>query len=247
MNLLKMKNDQEEFKDYQDSGFEPVQTEDGSFTLKQRGVGEEMHARGGAVLESFYIYYDALKYFFESCQEGEEVEVISIGLGMGYNEILTAHAVESLKLNQNMNIEVKVLSYEKEEALKPLFLKRVANPENYNLFWKPFLEREVNTLTTKGFLDENLILKASFEESSFKDLENNKKIILFDAYSNKTSGELWAESFLEKFFEKCKPGSVVTTYAATGALNRVLKKTGFKNLKRKGFSGKRGSTLAVRA
>ncbi len=95
-----MKNDQEEFNDYLESGFEPILTKDGSFTLKKIGLVEEMHARGGALSESIFIYFYALEQFFKECKDGEEVEILSIGLGMGYNEILSACAYLNTRVHR---------------------------------------------------------------------------------------------------------------------------------------------------
>ena len=71
--------------------------------------------------------------------------------------------------------------------------------------------------------------------------------IIYDAYSSKMSQELWTEEFLSEFValypaKKC----IFSTYAAKGALTRVLKKSGFDVSKPKGFSGKRESTWAMR-
>lgn len=242
MNLVKMKNDQEEFKDYLEKDFEPVRTEDGSFTLKQAGLEEGMHSSGGAVSESYYIYYEALSLFFKGCQQGEAVEVLSVGLGMGYNEILTAEAY----LKSGVELEVNLYSYESEEALPPLFMKRLENPKGHKYFWKPFIQKLVNPLKIGDVLSKILVMKGSFNSESLKALEKSKRIILFDAYSKQTSEELWREEFLEELFKNCAKGSVVVTYAANGLINRSLQKCGFKNFKKNGFQKKRQSTLAVK-
>ncbi len=237
-----MKNDQEEFQDYIKAGFEPVKTQDGSYTLKQQGLEEEMHARGGAISESIFIYYSALKSFFETCSDGDEVEVLSVGLGMGYNEVLTATAY----LQASLKLNLKVISYEKEAVLTELFLKRLNTIEDFPVFWGMFNELETKGLSVKKALEGKLELKGSFESNSLKALGESKRLILFDAYSNQTSKELWDDEFLKELLSKSTKGSMLTTYAATGALNRALRETGFKNLKREGFLYKRQSTLAVK-
>ncbi|MGH1467938.1 MAG: MnmC family methyltransferase [Bdellovibrionales bacterium] len=237
-----MKNDQEEFQDYIQAGFEPVQTQDGSYTLKQKGLEEEMHARGGAISESVFIYYAALKKFFETCSEGDDVEVLSVGLGMGYNEILTAAAYIQSKLE----LKLEVISYETEEVLKGLFLKRLEFAKEHPVFWGAFEKEMLNPVDIKKALENKLDIRGSFEKESLKALKSKKRIILFDAYSNKTSESLWDEDFLKELLVKSIKGSALTTYAATGALNRALRESGFRNLKREGFLHKRQSTLAVK-
>jgi tRNA U34 5-methylaminomethyl-2-thiouridine-forming methyltransferase MnmC len=72
--------------------------------------------------------------------------------------------------------------------------------------------------------------------------------ICFDAFSSRTSPELWSEDFLKAFFAKvAAPQCVLSTYACTGTLKRSLKASGFVITIREGFSSKRDSTFAVRS
>jgi hypothetical protein len=88
----------------------------------------------------------------------------------------------------------------------------------------------------RGALDSN----TQFEPRSFN-------CICFDAFSSKTSPELWSEDFLQQFFEKtCAETCVLSTYACTGALKRSLRSAGFEVTIREGYSSKRDSTFAVR-
>lgn len=241
-----MKNDQaesiKEYVDYVKIGFEPVLTEDGSYTLKQTSLEEEMHARGGAVSESYFIYYEALKSFFLSCKEGDSVEVISVGTGMGYNEVLTAAAL----LESKVKIDLSVQSYEKEDVLIELFKKRFLSLSDFPYFWSTFSKIDLDSEKIAEILKAKVDFHSSFDEEALSKIKSSKKIILFDAYSNKTSEELWSEDFLKSLMAKCLKGSYFTTYAATGVLNRSLKSEGFKDLKRDGFLYKRESTLAVK-
>ena len=71
--------------------------------------------------------------------------------------------------------------------------------------------------------------------------------ICFDAFSSKTSPDLWSEEFLTEFFKKVAADScVLATYACTGALKRTLRAAEFELTIREGFSSKRDSTFAVR-
>ena len=70
--------------------------------------------------------------------------------------------------------------------------------------------------------------------------------VLYDAFSSKSTPELWSEDFLSSFLDGLGEDCVFTTYASTGALKRALKKIDFQIVPRKGFLGRRESTLAVR-
>ena len=72
--------------------------------------------------------------------------------------------------------------------------------------------------------------------------------ILYDPFSSKSKPKLWLMNHLESFIESyCDPEKCIfSTYASTGDLKRALKSKGFHLTRRKGFSKKRESTLAVR-
>lgn len=246
-----MKNDQEEcraeFEDYRQVGFEPVLTQDGSLSLIPMGEKEGMHSSAGALSESFYIYFEALELFFTQDSLGASFAVESVGLGMGYNEVLAAFSMLS-KTRSGANAGVEINSYESETSLQDLFLKRLKIPQEYPFYWEQFKKYE-------GF-DQNKISELLLEKMTFrgalsldllKYIGKKQKIILFDAYSNKTTASLWTEEFLDGYLALCEKGSIFTTYAATGSLNRVLKKNDFKNFKKAGFLKKRESTLALKS
>ncbi|NJL25540.1 MAG: hypothetical protein HC902_10455 [Calothrix sp. SM1_5_4] len=72
-------------------------------------------------------------------------------------------------------------------------------------------------------------------------------VIFYDAYSNKMDPDLWREDMLvPNLASLLSPNCVFSTYAATGSLNRSLRALGFRLTPKKGFSGKRESTLAIR-
>lgn len=71
--------------------------------------------------------------------------------------------------------------------------------------------------------------------------------VFWDAFSDKTSPELWDAAFLGDFLSgACAERCILATYAAKGILRRALATAGFLCLPRGGFGGKRESTFAVR-
>lgn len=239
-----MDKTQAEFRDYIESGFNLVKTADGSLSLMQEGLNEEMHSRSGAFSESLYVYHDPLKAFLKENNLGE-IEVISVGLGFGYNEILVS------LIAKDLNVKVSLISYEKEKVLTDLFKKRISNINDYPEFFKPYLKNFSKDQLEKAalhLLDEaEVTFKEELNLETVKDLSSSSKGILFDAYCNKTSASLWTESFLKELLNKSNNPSFFSTYASTGTLNRALKEAGFiKSKKREGFAGKRESTLAFK-
>ena len=239
-------NFQEEFSDYIEAGFVPVLTEDGSLSLQPNEAfgaeQEQMHSRGGALSESVFIYFEALDYFFNQDNQHIGKVVESVGLGLGYNEVLTF-----LSCSKNKAFDVRLFSYEAERILEPLFFKRLEQPEEYPVYWKQFSDRfDFDVSEACTFLKQKIELKGPLSEFEIEKNEKEQRIILFDAYSNKTTENLWTESFLKTYLSTCKEGSVLATYAATGVLKRKLEDCGFKNLNKSGFLKKRQSTLAVK-
>lgn len=241
-----MSNVQEEFSDYIEAGFKPVLTDDESLSLQPAEAfgapQEQMHSRGGALSESIFIYFEALDCFFNQKRRPLGPTIESVGLGLGYNEVLTA----IFCIEQNFR-DIRLFSYESERILEPLFFKRLERPLDHPNYWKQFqmhFDFDVKEVCT--FLKTKIELKGPLNESTIEKNEKEQRLILFDAYSNKTSEGLWTEDFLKAYLSTCSEGSVFTTYAATGVLKRTLDHCGFKNLNKTGFLKKRQSTLAIK-
>lgn len=216
-------------------------TADGSPTLKLPNDGESMHHSGGAATETEYIYRSAI----ESCLKiWPEAEIAVVGLGIGYIEISWAQ----IALNLNLR-KTKFVSFETEEILKENFLKwlssDVASIYDQICFSLQF-DSDVSAI--KKLIAENILLNPLKGDLQTEfDQKNSYNLVCFDAYSKKTNVEIWTEGFLDNFFEKsCHENCVVTTYACTGELKRILKKHNFTLLDRRRFKSTRDSTLAVR-
>ncbi len=211
-------------------------TEDGSPSLRLRHsavptltTGELMHHQGGALTETLYIYQPVLDW---ACENTLPLKVVSVGLGLGYNEMLSAARAAFWKTT-----EIEIISYEKDPFLR----------ENF----KSWLRDEGGPLSPVYDLIASQMAKVlSLDLSSLgaeSILEFKGTAILFDAFSQKTSPDLWNYDFLKKFVqaqtcESCALG----TYASTTLLKKVLLEEGFDLRPQKGFLGKRESTFAVR-
>jgi tRNA U34 5-methylaminomethyl-2-thiouridine-forming methyltransferase MnmC len=225
-----------------------IETADGSPSLRLSPEGEPMHSLDGAFTETQYIYQPTVEKAFLSM---EKPSFLSLGLGLGYNEILIA--CEALK---NQTLPSLILSYESVVELRQCFrdwLQGHHTPLNqiYEEILQFYSEKYQLPLLEikKGLTDllesKNLILAGAIEKETLPPPCN---AILFDAFSSKTSPQLWSEDFLNHFFknaaaEKC----FVSTYACTGDLRRALKINGFTLEIKKGFGLKRESTSATKS
>jgi len=222
-----------------------IETGDGSPTLRLSAEGEAMHALEGAFTETQYIYQPTVE---KATVNVENPRFLSVGLGLGYNEILIV--AESVKHGRQPEL---IHSYESVPELIRCFRGWIQGEDTE-------LNGVYDDIVTR--YAQHYALPASAIQFRLEDLLDQGKLVLdtaitartlppkvnaicFDAFSSKTSPELWSEEFLNEFFknaaaEKC----FLSTYACTGALKRALKNNGFEVEIKKGFGVKRESTFA---
>lgn len=233
--------------------FEITITADGSPSLRvanSDGYVEKMHHSDGALSESLYIYGEAVD---EIIKHRWPLRVLSLGLGLGYNElIVAAKAVQSGVLPQNSLL----YSFEIEPLLRESFLNWVlgqpgAFQELYDLILQSLaagIQMKTDAILDwlkQAYQSDCWRIRASFPNEAHDVKEMT--CMLYDAFSNKMSPELWTEEVITSQLQNlCAETCVFSTYAATGALNRALRTTGFQKQERPGFSGKRESTFAIR-
>ncbi|MGE0632221.1 MAG: MnmC family methyltransferase [Pseudobdellovibrionaceae bacterium] len=234
-----------------ESNYKLVNTDDESPSLQWKEF-EIMHHSGGAYSETQYIYGDLIRLCFASLSEKKSLSFLSLGLGLGYNELLIV--CEALK-NRYAG-DLRILSYESDSGLKTNFLQwlggeSVVFKEAYDKMFS-FFARDYGILAEQARANLLKISRSGNWELAGALAANSivafpAEAILYDAFSSKTSPELWTEEFLDSFFARSTgPQSFIGTYACTGVLKRSLTKAGFQFEKRPGFSGKRNCSRATR-
>lgn len=233
--------------------FEVTVTADGSPSLRiadSAGYVEKMHHTDGALSESLYIYGNAIE---ETLNRGWPLRVLSLGLGLGYNELIVA--TQALKHHVDP-ANARLYSFEIEPVLSRNFIAWIHSEESaFSSLYDNILQKLEATFQMAGlkicswlqdaFKQNQWSIRSRFPDEA-TDI-TGISCMLYDAFSNKMSPELWSEEVLTSQLQKqCSNDCVFTTYAATGALNRALRNAGFKKVERRGFSGKRESTLAIR-
>ncbi len=224
--------------------YKEVITGDGSPTLSLGPTWEHMHALEGAFTETQYIYQPTIEKAFTAVKNPV---FLSLGLGLAYNELLIAF--ESLKHGQTPEM---IASYESVIPLRENFQDWL---ENKQAALSPVYDEITNLYSAKY-----AISAASVKTFLAQMLQNGKlklfgavegevppasHAILFDAFSNKTSPELWDEDFLNNFFAKSSAlPCFVSTYACNGKLKRALRANSFTLDIQPGFGRKRHSVFA---
>lgn len=238
-------------------GFHFITTEDGSPSLRlqiSRGedepLSEAMHSLKGAFSETLYIYGTAIEL---AMKERFTPRVLSMGLGLGYVELLAA----GLAVKNDVS-DFGGESFEIVPELREWFGTWLTGGEIPSEFAKTYDDIEGRTSrhlelkpgAAKAALAESILAgrwqvrEALTPSTKFSGLFG---AICFDAFSSKSTPELWSEEFLMSFLAKAgAPSCVLSTYACTGALKRSLRNSGFEVQIREGFSSKRDSTFAVR-
>lgn len=207
--------------------------------------GEMMHHKGGALSESREIYG---KVVAEGLAAGLS-RIVSIGLGLGYNELLVAHYAWRNNIHN-----IRLLSYESDSFLSESFLNFLAGSRTAPLD-RVYLQI-LELIDADNWISVCRTLEHWHQAGSWlmapalaKDTLPTEKyeIVLYDAFSSKTSPQLWSEEFLIEFLDRVMAAkSLFSTYACTGALKRSLKARQFELVIREGFHGKRNSTLGRR-
>jgi tRNA U34 5-methylaminomethyl-2-thiouridine-forming methyltransferase MnmC len=234
-----------------------VETADGSPSIDMQITSERsewMHSREGALTESLYIYLEAFQFV---ANRHWPLSVASVGLGLGYNEMILA----AYMIQEELKGAIHVESFESHSLLREAFRNWVLQKQltgipapllsAYDQMADQIGEHfKVPPPWIKARLAEWLQegqwrLRGALDATTAFDQKFT--CILYDAFSNKASPELWEEEFLaQTLAHMAADQCVLSTYAATGSLNRVLRNLGFLLEDKKGFAGKRESTFAVR-
>lgn len=243
------------FRMLENTKFQFVTTEDGSLSARIGAPGsplehcsEAMHSLRGAFSETVYIYGTAIEL---AAKQGFDERVLSMGLGLGYVEML-ATAI-ALKAGRHVRGE----SFEIVPELRDYFrawLEGCELPEDFGAAYDAICARTEETIGATGVREA---LAAAVRDGAWllrdelgaeTTFASKFGCICFDAFSSKSTPDLWSENFLGAFLQKtAAPDCVLSTYACTGALKRALKTSGFDVTIREGFSSKRDSTFAIRS
>lgn len=239
--------------------FEVVVTDDGSYTARI-GAGETMHSMRGALGETVYIYGSAFERIHEMLRaEARTPRILSLGLGLGFVEIVAAAVAvkfqtrlcgESFELDPRLSESFK--NWVQGGTEIPGHIPQLVYDKSlemtataYSLSPKVIQEKLKNALGDETWILSGPLLPDTFQNRPIERRSFNA--VAFDAFSSKSTPELWTREFLDPFLqEACDSNCILSTYACTGHLKRALVDAGFTLEIREGFASKRDSTLACR-
>lgn len=230
--------------------YKKVITDDGSPTFSYLNK-ELMHHKKGAFLETVHTY---LPILFDLSKFHLPFKLTNVGLGLAYIEILCMAYFIKYKIE---NTPFILYSYESNLFLKDSFQKychrKLESSEMLDIYdgivfksaqYFCISESSIKDLL-KSVINNKIILKSSF---TLKSVNNDTSHgVFFDAFSRKTTQELWHEDCLNNLlsFNISDKKCIFSSYAKNSLLKAALKKEGFIDIEKPGFQ-KRHCTYALR-
>ena len=246
-------------KTWQEVGFSLEKTQDGSPTLRRPTptrpdfeTGQSMHHSGGAWEETLYIYKPVTDWVKK--QQFPESRFLSVGLGLGYVELLVAREFLDTAKDQKVILQSFEIVPELVDYFKAWIFNQPLHPEvqeTYDQIGHFVFDFDAQkTQKAKIFLGElyqkkQWLIGEALEECRHP--QANFHGLMYDAFSRAVSPELWTPEFLKNFLRQwAAPQACLGTFSCTGDLKRSLKEEGFDLQVRLGFQSKRNCTLAFR-
>ncbi len=221
------------------SGDVIFETHDGSHSILSEKFGVSYHSKFGAIQETQHVF---IEHGLNLSIVGKsEISILEFGFGTGLNAFMTFLAVKDSGISVYYEtIEAYPVSPEKAAALNyPALLKA----EEWNTLFMEMHRCDWNTIVplSKDFTLKKL--RSPFQEV---DYSNQFDLVYFDAFAPTAQPELWEKPVLAKVYSALKPGGIMATYCAKGAVKRTLKALGFAVKAYPGPPGKREMTVAMR-
>jgi tRNA U34 5-methylaminomethyl-2-thiouridine-forming methyltransferase MnmC len=206
-------------------GHKLILTKDQSYSLFNEFFQENLHSTEGARSETIY-------NFIEGCeilrQKGDFISILEVGFGTGMGFFTT---LEFLRKNSPFK-KLNFFSLEMDLELSKWALKDMAySQHDFGLrAWGPDFELKVFIGDAKEILGNLNIgpLDAIYQ----------------DPFSPKKNPTLWTREWFSLLYSHAGPSCILSTYSASTSIRKALYDAGWAVFNRKGFGGKRSSTIA---
>lgn len=194
-------------------------TDDGSATLFVPELDEHYHSVKGAYTESLHIYRDcAYRYAAElSTPLRHPLRLLEIGFGTGLNAAVTAMAATA-------SSPVHYITLEKY-PVEP----RLVDSLGYGAFVEDQIFTAIHTAPWEQptAITPHFTLEKRCSDLLTTPLPDDIDIVYFDAFAPEKQPEMWAPEVFARIHRSMRPGGVLTTYCAKGAIRRLLQSVGF--------------------
>lgn len=206
-------------------------TDDNSYSLLRKDIGETYHSKNGAYTESMLVFIN--NGLVPLLAQYDPLIVLEIGFGTGLNALLS-HAVASQQLIIYDAIEAFPVPIAMIEKMEYHRLPKLAD---FAAFFQQM--HHIQWEESVGLNDFFRLTKFKIDFLQFNFPPNHYHLVYFDAFSMEVQSELWTVDLLKKVYDSLKKGGVLVTYSARGPVKRALREVGFKVERLAGPPGKR--------
>lgn len=168
-----------------------------------------------------------------------EWRVLDVGFGLGLDWLAIVDAA------MRAGKSIRIVSLEKDAAVLSHEYPLQSLPEIHPLARQAFLDLKTQHRVQTDRIQAEILLGDGLQTLSsppagFFPFD----AILQDAFSPRNNPPLWGQDFFYLIARHCRPGSVLATYSAAGAVRRNLASAGFTVTKLPGLGGKREQVVA---
>jgi tRNA U34 5-methylaminomethyl-2-thiouridine-forming methyltransferase MnmC len=222
-------------------GMRPFRTADGSFTLRNEAEDLAYHSIHGAVQESSHVFLaSGLEHWLRSCAERRPVDVLEVGLGTGLNMLLTwIRCLEGKCAVSYTALEPHPL--DREQLVQLAYWDELAWPG----LKQPYLEL---MSAQEGFVEAGHGFRFRQLRTTLQDLaeEEAYDVVFYDPFAPRSQPEMWTAGVFSNVRRALRPGGLLVTYCAKGAVRRAIAAAGLMPERIPGPPGKRHMLRAYR-
>ena len=199
------------------SNLEIQHTDDGSATLFVPELDEHYHSVKGAYTESLHIYRDCAYLYAAERSASRPLRLLEVGFGTGLNAVVTAMAATAEHPVHYFTLE--------KFPVEPSLVERLG----YDSFVDIRLFSTIHAAPWEQptAITPHFTLEKRCCDLLTAPLPADVDIVYFDAFAPEKQPEMWSVEVFARIYEAMRPGGVLTTYCAKGAIRRLLQSTGF--------------------
>ncbi|MBO4631440.1 MAG: TIGR01212 family radical SAM protein, partial [Lentisphaeria bacterium] len=206
-------------------------TADGSYTFYHPAYRQHFHSTAGAGTESDKKYLEPCR-IRERLANGETLQILEIGFGMGFNAAALHRAVR-----ETGNGSVKLVSLESDPAVLHAAALLPEHPDKIMIdslqgcqhFEDGAFQCDLIYGDARQYLPGNMLFNAVF----------------LDGFSPDANPELWTLDFIAALKTHLKPDGMLATYSSAYPVCGALLRNGFLLYTSEPFGRKRGGLLAA--
>ncbi len=203
-------------------------TGDGSRTLHSSYYGQTYHSMHGAEHEALHVFLEGTNIAKTLAQQ-QRASVLEVGFGVGLNFLLTATAAE--RHGATLHYTGLDRCIPDADTLAALDHGSVAGScavAEFLIAWRRHYGPDLPEGHYSLCLENDGLLELVIGEATQVLLpEKRYDAIYLDPFDPRRNPELWTLAFFRLLFAATKPGGVLATYSAAGAVRRGLIAAGF--------------------